>query len=285
VKYSVWIFSKDFRVFRFYLKRPLFILAIGVLVSSFVCLVFFPFLLWQYWKKHKELQTAQNKLTYQTQTYGEKLEKLTKEVLALKETERRLKEALNIKTLGEGKRKERVARGGEGGLENVLEEEALENLIAEVKLRHKAFEELEKKLAQKLDRLKHTPSLWPVRGEVTSGYGWRKSPFCEEKLEFHTGIDISAPPGTPIRAPADGKVEKIWYDRALGLTIRIRHGYGIETVYGHLSKALVREGEAVKRGQIIGMVGNTGSRSTGPHLHYEVRLGGRAINPRHYLPD
>jgi len=285
VKYSIWIFSKDFRVLRLYLKRPLFLLAIGVLISSFVCLVLFPFLLWQYWKKHKELQTVQGKLAYQSQIYGEKLEELTKEVLALKEVERRLKEALNIKTLGDRKKKERVAQGGEGGFENVAEEEALENLIAEVKLRHQAFKELERSLAQKLDRLRHTPSLWPVRGKVTSSYGWRKSPFCEGRLEFHTGVDISAKPGTPIRSPADGKVEKVWYDRALGLTIKIRHGYGIETLYGHLSKVLVREGEEVKRGQVIGLVGNTGSRSTGPHLHYEVRLRGRAVNPLHYLPD
>lgn len=285
MKYSIWIFSKDLRVFRFYLKRPLFLLAIGVLISSFVCLLLFPFLLWQYWKKHKELQTIQGKLAYQSQIYGKKLEELTKELLALKEVERRLREALNIKTVGDRKKKERVAQGGEGGFENVLEEEALEDLIAEVRLRHQAFKELERRFAQKLDRLRHTPSLWPVKGEVSSGYGWRKSPFGDERMEFHTGIDIVAKAGTPIRSPADGRVVKVWYDRALGLTIRIRHGYGIETLYGHLSKVLVREGEEVKRGQVIGLVGNTGNRSTGPHLHYEVRVGGRPVNPLHYLPD
>ena len=285
MKYSIWVFNKDFRVLRLYLKRPLFLLAIGVLISSFVCLLLFPFLVWQYWKKHKELQTVQGKLAYQSQIYGEKLEELTKEVLALKEVERRLKEALNIKTLEERKKKDRVAQGGEGGFKNVLEEEALENLIAEVKLRNKAFKELEKSLAKKLDQLRRTPSLWPVRGKVTSGYGWRKSPFGEERVEFHTGVDISAKPGTPIRSPADGKVDKVWYDKDLGLSLRIKHGYGIETLYGHLSKVLVREGEEVKRGQVIGLVGNTGSRSTGPHLHYEVRLHGRSVNPWHYLPD
>ena len=213
------------------------------------------------------------------------MEELTKELLALKEVERRLREALNIKTVGDRKKKERVAQGGEGGFENVLEEEALEDLIAEVRLRHQAFKELERRFAQKLDRLRHTPSLWPVKGEVSSGYGWRKSPFGDERMEFHTGIDIVAKAGTPIRSPADGRVVKVWYDRALGLTIRIRHGYGIETLYGHLSKVLVREGEEVKRGQVIGLVGNTGNRSTGPHLHYEVRVGGRPVNPLHYLPD
>ncbi len=126
-----------------------------------------------------------------------------------------------------------------------------------------------------------TPSIWPVRGAVTAGFGQRMDPFTGEG-EFHAGIDIAAPPGTKVIAAADGILFHAGPDAAYGNEILIDHGYGITTKYGHLSKTYVVIGQEVKRGQVIGAVGMTG-RTTGPHLHYEVRIHDAPVNPAKYL--
>lgn len=122
------------------------------------------------------------------------------------------------------------------------------------------------------------PSDWPVQGQVTSGVGMRPSPFSGE-MEYHAGLDIPKPIGTPVHASGDAVVEFI--DSSLG-TIVLNHGQQIKTQYSHLSKILVGQGERVRKGQTIAEVGNKG-KSTGPHLHYEVRLAGVAIDPRQSL--
>ncbi len=121
-----------------------------------------------------------------------------------------------------------------------------------------------------------TAFLRPVLGWTSSAYGYRKDPFTEV-LQFHRGVDIAAPAGSPVRAALDGKVTVVAEDPVLGLYIAIRHQIGYSTVYGHLQQALVRPGEAVARGQRIGLVGSSG-KATGPHLHFEVRKSGRPVN-------
>lgn len=143
--------------------------------------------------------------------------------------------------------------------------------------------ELVKFLQERRSILQATPSLWPTRGLVTSNFGTRTSPWSG-KVSGHRGMDIAAPTGTPVRAPADGVVTFSDYDGAYGKTIVITHGYGMSTRYAHLSGFKVQAGNHVKRGDIIGYVGNTG-RSTGPHLHYEVYVSGVPTNPRKYLPE
>lgn len=128
-----------------------------------------------------------------------------------------------------------------------------------------------------------TPSIWPVRGWVTSGFGSRKSPFTG-KSTMHSGIDIATKTGTPIKSPADGIVSFSDTKDAFGKVIVIDHGYGYTTFYGHCSKLLKKVGDKVKRGDVIANVGNTG-RSTGPHLHYEVRVNGVATNPTKFILD
>ncbi|HWT01383.1 MAG TPA: M23 family metallopeptidase [Pyrinomonadaceae bacterium] len=128
------------------------------------------------------------------------------------------------------------------------------------------------------------PSIWPVVGSLRSGVGTRKNPFGGSSYEFHKGQDISAPMGTPINATADGVVVIARRLRGYGNGIYIDHGNGIETRYGHLSRIDVIEGQPVKKGQHLGLVGSTG-RSTGPHLHYEVRINGQPTSPLLYLPD
>ncbi len=126
-----------------------------------------------------------------------------------------------------------------------------------------------------------TPSIWPCRGFVTSGFGRRSSPFTGQS-RMHTGIDISNRPGTPVMAPARGTVTFSGSDGAYGISIVINHGNNLVTKYAHLQRTLVREGQQVQREDVIGTLGNTG-RSTGPHLHYEVRVGGMPVDPTRYI--
>lgn len=125
------------------------------------------------------------------------------------------------------------------------------------------------------------PSLWPIEGRVTSSFGEREDPFNGEGA-FHAGIDISSGFGMPVRAAGDGTVDTAGMANGYGREIVIDHGHGITTVYGHLSGSTVVSGQPVKRGQVIGYVGLTG-RSTGPHLHYEVRVHNVPVNPHKYL--
>ncbi len=162
-----------------------------------------------------------------------------------------------------------------------LMHQSLDNLNTEISLRTQEKEDLCKFLEEKKSMWACTPSIWPAKGWVSSKFGYRKSPFTNEK-EFHNGLDISAKTGSPIIAPADGIVSSSGRTYGFGIILTINHGYGLKTRYGHLSKVLVKKGESVKRGQKIALMGNTG-RSTGPHLHYEVQLKGVPVNPLRYI--
>jgi murein DD-endopeptidase MepM/ murein hydrolase activator NlpD len=147
------------------------------------------------------------------------------------------------------------------------------------------FESLLKSLEDQQNLLASTPAIRPIsRGEkswVTSGFGFRVSPFTGQR-EFHQGFDISSRKGTPILATADGVVTFVGNKGLLGRTVIIDHGHGMVTRYGHCQKSLKKRGEKVKRWEPIALVGNTG-RSTGPHVHYEVRLNGIPVNPDKYI--
>jgi murein DD-endopeptidase MepM/ murein hydrolase activator NlpD len=156
--------------------------------------------------------------------------------------------------------------------------ETLQDLMEKQEI---SFRELEQNLKHKQKLLAHTPSIWPTSGWLTSGFGYRRSPFTGLK-EFHKGLDIATKKGTPVIATGDGFVAEAGKDTELGKYIRIDHGFGFSTYYCHLAEILVKRGQRIKRGQIIGKVGNTG-RSTGTHLHYEVRVNGLAVNPLRYI--
>lgn len=143
------------------------------------------------------------------------------------------------------------------------------------------FEDLEAALRNRRQRLASTPSLRPVIGLITSGYGTRRDPLTNGWAR-HNGVDIGALPGRPVVAAADGVVTRAGRINALGKAVYVSHGYGTVTRYGHLSKSVVEPGQKVRRGEIVGYVGNTG-RTTGHHLHYEVRIHGRAVNPLDYM--
>jgi len=128
-----------------------------------------------------------------------------------------------------------------------------------------------------------TPSIWPVTGELTDGFGGRRNPFGGYSSEFHAGQDIATLTGTPVAASANGTVIFAGCQNGYGQIVIIDHGDGLTTRYGHLSKIEATVGQSISRGDVLGRVGSTG-RSTGPHLHYEVRINDKPVDPMQYLP-
>jgi murein DD-endopeptidase MepM/ murein hydrolase activator NlpD len=128
----------------------------------------------------------------------------------------------------------------------------------------------------------YTPSVWPVVGKLESGFGGRRNPFGGNSYEFHSGQDIDAATGDPVVAGASGKVAFVGWQNGYGQLIVVDHGGGLTTRYGHLSHIDVAQGQTIERSQFIGRVGSTG-RSTGPHLHYEIRINDEPVNPLRYL--
>ncbi len=127
------------------------------------------------------------------------------------------------------------------------------------------------------------PSIWPHTGKINNEFGFRRNPFGGRTYEFHPGMDIDGERGEAVHAPANGTVIKAGVTGGYGNMVEIDHGNGLTTRYGHMSKLIASVGDVIKRGDLIGLIGSTG-RSTGPHLHYELRLNDKSINPRHVLP-
>ncbi|MGI8544661.1 MAG: M23 family metallopeptidase [Aridibacter sp.] len=127
------------------------------------------------------------------------------------------------------------------------------------------------------------PTIWSHLGKINNEYGFRRNPFGGRSYEFHAGMDIDGNRGDMIVAPANAIVKKAGWQGGYGYMIELDHGNGLTTRFGHLSRIEVNEGEMIQRGQLMGLIGSTG-RSTGPHLHYELRLDNKPINPRRFLP-
>ncbi|MCK5862923.1 MAG: M23 family metallopeptidase [Candidatus Hydrogenedentes bacterium] len=159
-------------------------------------------------------------------------------------------------------------------------------IIEEIRLRSHSLGELVADMEVEKDRIARVPASWPLSrgvGRISSKFGYRRDPF-NKRVRHHDGLDISARKGTTVRATAKGVVREAEYRKYLGNVIVIDHGNGIKTFYAHLSSMEVRPGKAVGRGDAIGRVGSTG-RSTGAHLHYEVQVKGRPVDPAKYLTD
>jgi murein DD-endopeptidase MepM/ murein hydrolase activator NlpD len=159
----------------------------------------------------------------------------------------------------------------------------LSGLAEEIVSRERGLLALRMHLDRKTATLAATPTILPVKGLMTAGYGYRTSPFTGQR-EFHDGMDIAAPYGTPIRATADGVVSFAGPLGTYGNVVFIDHGHGFSTAYGHNSQNRVRTRQRVRRGDVIAYVGTTG-RTTGPHVHYEVYVGGATSNPLQYAVD
>lgn len=224
----------------------------------------------------------------------QKIDQMNKKMVDLKEFDHKLKVMVNLETEIEDTTQFLGVGGSDPTLINPeysieethknivrLMHQSLDNLNTEISVQAQEKAELCKFLESQKSMFACTPSIWPAKGWVSSSFGYRISPFTNEK-EFHNGLDISARIGTAIVAPSDGVVASVGKSYGYGNMITINHGYGLKSKYAHLSKSLVKKGESVKRGQQIALMGNTG-RSTGPHLHYEVHLKGVPVNPLRYI--
>jgi murein DD-endopeptidase MepM/ murein hydrolase activator NlpD len=160
-------------------------------------------------------------------------------------------------------------------------ENRLDELVRLSSFESEQFDTIFRTLMDRKDELDHIPSIMPAPGYVTRSFGVLPDPFTGIK-RMHNGIDVCNRDGTPIYASADGKVEAISTLGHLGRTIIVDHGNGIKTYYGHISKATAKRGQEIKRGEKIAEMGNSG-RSTGPHLHYSVRINGKFVNPMDYI--
>lgn len=162
----------------------------------------------------------------------------------------------------------------------------LNNISSRVRAQQKSYDQIDGLVKNKEQLLSHTPAIQPVSNKdlnrVASGYGYRIDPVYKT-VKFHAGLDFSAPQGTPIYATADGTVTTAGNKgNGFGNHVIIDHGYGYETLFGHMVRVKVHVGETVKRGQVIGWVGSTG-KSTGPHCHYEVHKNGQTLDPIYFF--
>jgi murein DD-endopeptidase MepM/ murein hydrolase activator NlpD len=161
--------------------------------------------------------------------------------------------------------------------------DSMEYLQKNARLRLRRYSEIQKRFAFHRSLLGSRPTSWPVRGWITSRFGRRHSPFFKG-VTFHCGLDIANEEGTSVKAPADGVAVFAGRYGSYGKLIVLDHGYGYSTRYGHLHRPLVKTGQWVHRGQVIGFMGNSG-RSSAPHLHFEIRLNGIPVNPLKYLEN
>lgn len=223
--------------------------------------------------ENKELQTA-------NEQFSKSVESLRGQLRTVEDRTRKLAIYAGISSLDDS------AQGGVGGLRPTdLGNNPYRDDVDKMAFRSRRIESdlsvLEQKLVAQSQLLASTPSIAPVRGILTDGFGGRSDPFTGEQ-GTHNAVDISSAVGQAVRAPADGIIVKAEWANGYGNVIYISHGYGYSTRYGHLSAYAAKPGQHVKRGDIIGYVGSTG-RSTGPHLHYEVRLNNNPVNPLEYI--
>jgi murein DD-endopeptidase MepM/ murein hydrolase activator NlpD len=223
----------------------------------------------------------------------ERIRVIQKKLLQLNNFDTKLRTMVNLEPTGEGLHflgvggSDPSSASPQGAAEKLNRKivrsmhRSLDNIEAEISVQLKSRTELLAYLEREKTLLASTPSIWPTRGWVSSGFGYRISPFTD-KREFHKGLDICNKKGAPILSPANGIVTSVETDPGYGRVITISHGYGLVTKFAHLEKAFVKKGEAVKRGEEIALVGNTG-RTTGPHLHYEVHLNGVPVDPLRYI--
>ncbi|MCA1816089.1 MAG: M23 family metallopeptidase [Acidobacteria bacterium] len=221
------------------------------------------------------LRTAREnaRLRQENEQQRQKLEQLKDRVDAIEDASRRIAETAGVS-------EENIPDGrGTGGPLLVMNESEIAAVEARAVLLEAQLHTYELALKEK----SRIPSIFPVLGEMTDGFGGRRNPFGGSSYEFHPGQDIRAERGTPVVAAANGTVVFADWQSGYGQMVEVDHGGGLTTRYAHLSKIEATTGQQIARGQLLGRVGSTG-RSTGPHLHYEVRINGESVNPLAYLP-
>ena len=249
-------------------KRSLKILAFLIVVL--ICASAYGFYGLTQQAAHLKTEAENQRLRAENERQRHELNQLNNRVEAVEDTSRKLAEKSGVI--------EEPVVTGSGGPELPLDEEGLATLEEKMAQLEREIHVYESVLRER----GYTPTVWPVIGKLEGGFGGRRNPFGGSSYEFHSGQDIEAAWGAPVVSGASGKVSFAGWQNGYGQLIVIDHGGGLTTRYGHLSQIDVEVGQALSRGQFIGRVGSTG-RSTGPHLHYEVRINDQAVNPLQYL--
>ncbi len=277
---------------------PRFLPATGIILISLLVLGF-AYLMHDYLELKTEYRNI-SKLTGERLAHQSKVSELKKQVYELQEKLARLSEfGRKLRNIAAPEKVEEMDKGAVGGPDNkkpqgsadVLEKEKqslldsldreLTILSTRVSYQEENFKELIDLFSKRVDVILATPSIWPVHGWVSSGFGYRHSPFTGRR-QFHEGIDIATSFGSTVRASAAGVVSFAARKKGYGRLVVIDHGNGFITKYAHNSKILVKKRQKVKRGDVIAKVGDSGL-TTGPHLHYEVELNGKMVNPLKYI--
>src|SRR5690242_14730703 len=219
---------------------------------------------------HLRIEFENQRLRAENERQRQELEKLNNRVERVEDTSRKLAEKSGVV--------EHSNPPGTGGPALPLDEMGLATLTAKMGRLEEDLRAYEAILRQR----GYTPTVWPVDGTLEGGFGGRRNPFGGAGYEFHSGQDIEAPWGAPVIAGASGKVSFVGWQNGYGQLVIVDHGGGLTTRYGHLSHIDVELNQTVSRAQLLGKVGSTG-RSTGPHLHYEVRINDQAVDPLPYL--
>ena len=224
--------------------------------------------------QHLHVQVENARLRQENESQRQELANLSSRVEAVEDASRRLVEMSG--TGAELRTPIDAAAGGPAIPLNDMTIKLIESKAQFVESELKAYAAIIKKRSV-------IPSIWPVKGELESGFGGRRNPFGGAGFEYHEGQDIEAAQGTPVSAAATGTVTAAGTQNGYGQVVYIDHGNGLSTRYGHLSKINVTVGQTIRRGEVLGLSGSTG-RSTGPHLHYEVRINNEPVDPVGYLP-
>jgi len=209
-----------------------------------------------------------NRMKESLNYYSGQFSEMRKTMTSLKNAEAEFRRIFSFKT------KERVLENIDTSDNGSID---MENLKEEIKLTMESIGEIKDYLSQQRDLYMSTPKGWPVDGQVSSSYGYRLHPKTGAR-DFHSGMDIAADPGLPVKATADGIVSYAGWSGGSGNLVALEHGFGFSTFFAHNRLVAVNVGQKVKRGDILGYVGSTGN-STGPHLHYEVWKEGKALDP------
>src|SRR5215210_4943998 len=260
-------------------------LQIGLVVGAFLLLTLASaYFIWSHFSTPLDpvevtrLQKENDELRQVNQTFEASIQKLQDQLTSYEDRTRDLAIVAGVESLGDG-----VEAGIGGGAPDEASLTDLPKMQARAALLDGVLETVEDRLEQRMRWISSTPAITPVRGILTSGFGYRADPMTHGRGN-HQGIDIAAAYGLPVHASGDGLVLQAGEQGGLGKAVFIAHGYGLTSRYGHMSAITVRPGQRIERGDVIGKVGNTG-RSTGPHLHYEVRMDGEPLNPIGYMLD
>ena len=222
---------------------------------------------------------------------GEELERGRKYIELTQTTDRQMRQMLGMplgkSTPAPGPEEDKlnfnkVFARGSGDIDPADYKDYIDNIETSAKTRLASFQEIAWYYANKQNTVNSTPSIRPSKGRVTSGFGYRLSPFGAETGGMHYGVDFADKPDSPIVATADGIVRHTGWTNGFGQAVLVDHGFGYSTLYGHVTSIKVKPGDVVKRGEVIATMGTTG-RSTGVHLHYEVWRDGTPVNPRKFF--